>query len=93
MSYFGGPLVPLFWSGDISSRFPSQIRFYLICIVEVNVIYTLPTSWRSALWGGNLRQWPNVATYQYTPQALALNQTLAIHTGPILESEASRKLV
>ena len=35
-----GPLVPLFWiSGDVSSGFQSQSRFYLICIVEANVMY------------------------------------------------------
>ena len=40
MSYFGGPLVPLFWiSGDVSSDFQSQSGFCLIYIVEVNAMY------------------------------------------------------
>ena len=35
-----GPLVPLFWiSGDVSSGFQSQSGFYLIHIVEENVMY------------------------------------------------------
>ena len=41
MSFFGGPLVPLFWiSGDVSSGFQSQSGFCLIhyfCRGECNI--------------------------------------------------------
>ena len=57
MSFFWGPLVPLFWiSGDVSSGFQSQSGFCLILFfVEANVMYIpqdpplvlhMPTSWQ-----------------------------------------------
>ena len=40
MSFFLGPLEPLFWiSGDVSSGFQSQSGFCLFRIAEANVMY------------------------------------------------------